>query len=145
MSENPFSKPFILDINSSPLKWALVICPHLLSLVVIFAVGVFPPELKIILSITVTLSLYYFLRLHIFRSLKNSVLSIQQDSNQNWFIKASKQDKTPALLLNSSFISNAFIILNYKDMSSNQFSALLTPDSLSKDQFRHLKVRITTN
>jgi len=80
--------------------------------------------------------------LHYFRNLNNSVISIQIDSADNWYLTTAKNTNLSASLLPTSFNSNILIILNYIDINNQKYSVLITPDSLSNDEFRRLQVRL---
>jgi len=71
---------------------------------------------------------------------------IFQDSSKNWLIETKNQTNKKAqktvLLMPSSFISNKLILLNFIDSKNKKYYALITPDSLSQADFRHLFVRV---
>ena len=125
----------------------MVFVPHVLAvLVVIFLVPVLW-LIKLGLVSLIVLSLMYFLQLHVFQKLHNTVINIQQDSVNNWLVTTLGDDNKPVQreLLPSSFVSPYLIILNFS--SSNRilpFTALITSGSLSEPDFRHLRVRLKT-
>ena len=147
MSFNPFSAPLSLKIKPSFQKWLMITIPHIFALFVIGFVGDLSLIVKLVLLIVIIISLIFFSRKHLFQSSKYAVLSIRQDSAKNWFILARGKDELKAVdLMSSSFVSNYFIILNYKpkysNYLSNKYSVLITKDSLSTDNFRQLKARL---
>ncbi len=138
-----------LIIKPSFQKRLIVFLPHLLaSLIVLYVVDLSLFTL-FILVLGIAVSLVYYSKLHIFQSLKKSVLSIKQDSAKNWFISTKNGYHEEAVnLLGSSFVSNRFIILNYAHNNSvnlfPKYSVLITKDSLSTDEFRRLRVHLKT-
>lgn len=142
MSVNPFSKPLMLEIKPSLQKSLLLIIPHILTLLIVISVKPFPVSFRFILATLVLLSTVYFFRLHFFKSLKNSVNSISQDSAKNWLIFIKDNEQKEVELLGSSFVSNMLIIINYIDINYNKYNVIIAPDSLSSDEFRRLIVRI---
>jgi len=67
---------------------------------------------------------------------------IFQDSSKNWLIETNQQAQKTVLLSGSSFISKKLILLNFIDTENKKYYTLITPDSLSESNFRHLFVRI---
>ncbi len=146
MSVNPFNKPLSLSIKPSRLKWAIIIVPHLLALVMVVSFDVFSVIVTIMLVSLIALSATYYSRLHLFRQLKKSVHTIQQDSANNWGLSlyddGEKSETISAILSASSFISNSLIVLNYRDNTGSQYSVIIPFDSLSSNDFRRLRVRL---
>ncbi len=146
MPINPIISPFKLVIKPSTQKWLILLIPHLIGAVLLLSVAAFPFWLKAFLISLIALSFSYYLRLHLTQSTPKSVLSIQQDSAQNWFItlnsKLGETEPKSVELLPSSFISKALIVLNYRDDQRSTYGVLLTPDSNSINDFRHLTIRI---
>ena len=153
MSSNPFNKPLVLITKRTTQKLLLIAIPHSLAFVITLTVPYFTLNLRLIILLFIALSFSYFSRLHLFTSLKKSVLSIKQDSAKNWFIlnRGSKNNEyKEVVLLPSTFISNILIIQNFSDPSQQgwskpQYTAIFTPDSISAEEFRRLKVRIKVN
>lgn len=145
MSLNSFNSPLSLRIEPSYQKWALILVPHFLALLMAALLEVFNPISKILIIILVCISSVYYIRLHIRKTLKKSVQRIYQDSNKNWFIDVNDTDyeyiKKEVRLLDSSFISQFIIIMNLLDDNNISYTALIAPDSLPKDEFRRLVVR----
>jgi len=147
MSFNPFNAPLSLKIKPSIQKWLIILVPHLLAILLLSNVGDLPFLLKLALIIGILVSMVFFSRLHLFQSLKHSVLSIRQDSVKNWFVLTAGESELKAVtLMPSSFVSNHFIILNYTLQNpkylSQKFSVLITKDSLAVDDFRVLRARL---
>lgn len=125
----------------------MIFVPHLLAiLIVIFLVPVLW-LLKLGLATLIVLSLLYFFQLHVYQKLSNSVISIQQDSANNWFV-TTLHDNGQAVqreLLASSFVSPYLIILNFSGSNSLlPYTALVPPGSLPEKDFRRLRVRLKT-
>lgn len=152
MSSSPFSIPFAINIKASLQKCLLIVIPHL----VIGAIVLMAPPLNLYIKGTaillVLLSFVYYFRLHIKADLKQSVSAIRQDSAENWGLQlhsSENQDYISVALLASSFASNVLIILNFSDTSKGSlakgaYRVLITPDSVSEDEYRRLKVRLKT-
>ena len=143
---NPLNAPFYQVIESSLQKALLILFPHLATLALVLGVSVFPLAIKLLLVIVITLSTLYYSRLHLLQTLKKSVKTIQYDSANNWFVKTYDENHESSLksvvLLPSSFISKALIVLNYRDNTGSNYSALITADSISSNEFRRLRVRL---
>ena len=147
MPKNPFIAPFSLKIKSSPQKLLLITAPHLFLLILVLEINIFLPSLKLFLILLIVTSAYYYSRLHYFYSSNKSVTELRQDSNKNWKISTVKKHNNGELfsvdILPSSFVSKWLIILNLVDnKSSNHYVLLLTPDSISVHDFRHLTIRL---
>lgn len=147
MSFNPYNAPLLIKIEPSLHKWLIICVPHLLAMLLISNVGDLSFFLRLILLMGITVSVTYFLRLHIFLTLKSSVLSISQDSVNNWFVHTTGESELKSVtLMPTSFLSNYLIILNYKlDNSkylSQKYSVLITKDSQSSKDFRILRARL---
>ena len=147
MSSNPYNAPLLIKIEPSLHKWLIICVPHLLAMLLISNVGDLSFFLRLTLIMGITVSVTYFLRLHIFLTLKSSVLSIRQDSVNNWFVHTTGESEPKSVtLMPTSFLSNYLIILNYKlDDSkylSQKYSVLITKDSQSSKDFRILRARL---
>jgi len=146
MPLNPFIKPLSLTIKPSLQKWFLIVIPHLLAILLILNIGVFPLWSKFILALFVTASFAYYFQSHLALKLKKSVISFQQDSVENWFITLSGSDNNiepkSVSLLPSSFISKLFIVLNFQDNSGSHYNVILMTDSISNNEFRYLYIRL---
>ncbi len=146
MSINPIISPLNIAIKQSMQKWLILVIPHLMAIILSLAVTSFPLWLKVSLFILTVLSFIYYSRLHLFQNSDKSVLSIQQDSAKNWFVTLNKKhgeaEPKSVKLLPSSFISKSLIILNYRDDQRSNYRVLITPDSYSTNEFRHLSIRI---
>jgi len=142
MSSNPFNTPLALTVKPSFQKWLIVLAPHFLVLIVVLSLDVFNFSLKIILVIFIIISAIYYIFLYLRQTLEKSITMIFQDSSKNWLIQTNNQAQKTVLLMPSSFINNKLILLNFIDSKNKKYYALVTPDSLSKSDFRHLFVRV---
>ena len=148
MPLNPFLKPLSLTIKPSLQKWLIIIVPHLLGLLLITSIDMFPLWSKFIIGVFITLSFTYYYQYHIALKLKKSVVLIQQDSVKNWFITLSNNtnnnDPKSVNLLPSSFKSKLFIVLNFQDNNGSYYRAIILPDSISSINFKHLYIELNT-
>ena len=155
MSSNPFSTPFALAIKPSFQKWLFLIAPHLIILILILFASSLSWYLKGSGIILVVFSFVYYYRLYIKANLHRSVISIRQDSAKNWGILlqlsavSGSKEYINVSLMPASFYSNFLIILIFSDLSQRsmvkaRYSVFITPDSVSEDEFRRLKVRLKT-
>jgi hypothetical protein len=146
MPINSFKSPLSLIVKPSPLKWLIILIPHLVIFLLIIMVDVFPLWSKIILAIFVAFSFAYYYQYHLSLKLKKSIILIEQDSVENWLIKLSNIESNTepknAKLLPSSYISKLFIILNFEDIKGSHYSVLITPDSISRINYKHLYIRL---
>lgn len=146
MSANSFNTPLFLAIKPSIQKSWVVLAPHALALVLVASVSVFSLLIKFIIIALILISAITFYRLHLKQNLKKSVISIQQDSAKNWFLttydKGQDNNVKSVILLPSSFISKMLIVLNYRDDSGSYYSVMLTPNCISSNEFRRLRVRV---
>ena len=135
---------FSVSIHASPQKWALVLVPHFISLIVAFSVVQVSTLLSIALIFAIAYSAYYFLHLHVWLDSNKSVRSIYQDSRNNWFLITAANEEKSVSLMPESFNSNYLIILNYTDINKTKYAVIVTPDSILTDFFRQLKVNLRT-
>lgn len=146
MPLNPFIKPLFLTIRPSLQKWLIIVVPHLLVILFIINIEIFPLWSKLILAMLITVSFAYYFQSHLALKLNKSVVSIQQDSVKNWFIILSSSDNNSkpksVSLLPSSFISNVFIVLNFKDNNESHYSVIIMPDSISSNNFKYLYIKL---
>jgi len=139
--ENNFS----LIIRSSKWKIALIILPHFFSLILLF-LAIYQEFLNIVFLSVVFLilsSLIYFYRLHLTRTLSQSVQSIHKDSKGIWWVVLyDGNEKRQVSISGESFESNILIILNLECLLGKIFTVLITPDSVTTEEFRVLKVML---
>jgi len=135
--------PLTVPVQTSLMKSLIIFVPHLIALVFMIFFVDLPWFILLFLISLITVSIVYYLRLHLLKNLKKSVISVHQDSTRNWHIVCAHQDnKQPVELQGSSFISPLMLILNFKDINNKRYSVLFMPDSLPEQYFRRLRVRI---
>ena len=146
MSLNPFKVPLLIEIKPTVQKGLLIFTPHFLALSMIASFDVFSLAVKGILLIFISISAGYYFRLYVMQKSKKSVISIQQDSANNWFItthdKGHEAPPKSVILLASSFVNKYLILMNYRDNNKSYYSTIITPDSISSNDFRRLQVRL---
>ena len=146
MSLNPLKVPLLIEIKPTLQKVLLIFTPHFLALILVASLDVFSLAVKGILLIFILISTGYYFQLFVMQKSKKSVLSIQQDSANNWFITTHDKDHEAApksvILLASSFVNKYLILMNYRDINKSYYSAIITPDSISSNDFRRLQVRL---
>ncbi len=127
-------------------KWLLVLLPHFVSFILILSLihVQMPAFVLIFLLLLIVFSCFYYLRLHIWLSAKNSVKLIFQDTKNQWFLVNSAGEEKSVCLLPDSFYSNYLLILNFVDIYENKYSVIITPDSVPRDSYRQLKVSLIT-
>lgn len=147
MSFNPLNVALNQPIKPSLQKSLLIIVPHLIGIIIVLSFTVFSLWLKLQFIVIVLASGFYYTRLHLLQKSKKSVISIQQDSAKNWFISThDKGHEVPpksVILSASSFGNKYLIVLNYRDINKSYYSAIITPDSISNNDFRRLQVRLS--
>lgn len=67
---------------------------------------------------------------------------IYQDSAKNWFISSHDSKRIEVQLLDSSFVSQFLMVINFIDLNKHEYPILITPDSLPKDDYRLLIVKL---
>lgn len=133
-----------ISIHASPQKWILVLLPHFVSFIVVFSLVQVSNLLSIVLILLIVFSTYYFLRLHVFLGASKSVKSIYQDSRNNWFLITANNEEKNVSLMSESFNSNYLVILNFSHFDKANYVVIVTPDSVARDSFRQLKVKLRT-
>lgn len=141
MSENSYSRAFSLIVEPTLQKRLLIIIPHYLAIALVLFADQVPNYLCLLITLLVLISGFYYYRLHITKKSKNSVVTLNQDSMKNWFIVTKDKRNIQVSLLKSSFVSNAFVVLNYADINLTNYTVVFTRDSLSISDYRHLIVR----
>jgi len=147
MEINNFNTPLSLEIKSSFHKYLIIIAPHVFAISLLIFIISLPLLTTLVLIATVVFSLTYFLQLHCLNALNHSIITIKQDSLNNWMILFTNESEMKAAhLMASSFTSNHFIILIYKIDNAYYFQkkacVIITKDSLPKQKFRLLKSKL---
>lgn len=143
------NSPFRVPVNPSLTIILLVVLPHLIAISIVFLLVLTSNSItSLILAsscatiVFILFSLVYFARLHLWQNLKKSVLEIKQDSAQNWTLLTRDRELEQLELLNTSFISTFFVVLNFRGLKRDVYTALFAVDSLPDQDFRRLRVRI---
>ncbi len=147
MSSIQFKQALTIKIKSSLSKKLLIVLPHVIVVVILFIFLDFKGLTLIyfLLSLLcITLSLIYFVRLHLLFSSNQSIYNIHNNINDNWSLILRNNEKVNVSISGTSFSSNLLIILIFKDESKKQYSVIIIRDSVTQSEFRRLKVRIKT-
>ena len=137
-----FNKPFVLAINPSLQKCLLIIIPHCLALILVISLPIYSMLVTYLLFVLIVNSLAYFSFRYVALSLNQSVVSISQDFEKNWFLSTTQSKRIEVELLGSSFVSKFMIIINYIGINKKMYTTIIMPDSLPKDEYRRLFVRL---
>lgn len=130
-------------------KHILILFPHMFTAIILlaFLVAERLDLIYLLLSLVFILaSYYYFVRLHLKRNLNKSICEIRKSINDEWSLVLKNKSEQRVSILPSSFSSRFLIILNFQntDIKKDSYSAIITPDSISIEEFRRLKVFIKT-
>ena len=143
---NRFKRP--LDIHLKPsMDVAIALATmHLSVAVAIFFLSSrkINTALFLLILISIALSYLYYYRWHVVRTLEKSVREIHISARDDWFLVNSSGQKIAATVLQNSFISNTFLVLNFRSAHDDKYTVLLTKNMIDCDRFRRLKVRLKT-
>jgi len=148
LSLNQFNQALKINIEPSLHKRLLIILSHLFISIVLVCITILSKLNILYLFVSLScifISFFYFVRLHINKSLKSSVLKVEKRANDYWMLTIKDEIQVKAVTTGANFISNHLILLNFKDQNKNSYIVFITPDSVSKESFRKLKVMIKTN
>jgi len=137
------NQPLAIEISSSLQKQLLVYLPHAISVIIFVWLSrstSIPLIVIALMMVGAGLSVYYFHRLHISNTLQRSVKLISKDASSNWQIVLSNNNTERVSLDNTCYRSNFLIILNFNDVAKNNYTALITPDSVTTEEYRKLMV-----
>ena len=124
-----------LDLHKSVIFYCFLIINFLLVLVSLLLL----PVSLIIKLVLVLFMLYASLR-HL--SQRRNIVSIKWHKDNSWFIFLNTGEKIDASLLDTSFISHVFCVLNFELKTGKLFSYTIFYDSVSHNQLRQLRVRM---
>ncbi len=138
-----------IDVAVKPTLMTLfmVLLPHVVVVLIMLFLVPVSGVMKLVMISLIFLSCLYFLQLHVFQALRHSVIRIQQDSVGNWLVTMAGKGNhaIPCELSSSSFISPLLVILNFKCAHFLfLYTALITPGSIARQDFRRLRVRLKT-
>lgn len=139
---NSLNQALSLDIKASLQKTLLIVAPHLIgALVLLFTYkrSMYGVWFSGALLIGIIVSLFYYLRLHGQMKLGRSILAINRSPQNQWSI-TTRQDGSKSVELTHSYSGKYLIILNYLDPENRKYTVYITPDSVSSEIFRQLKV-----
>lgn len=132
--------PLHLQAEISRQLITFLLASHLLGALV----AVFMPALwwwKILLLLAVTVSGIYFWRLHVSRSLRQSVLDVSFYATDNCLVRT-RGGSVFAVLDDSSFLHPWLCVLNLRTRRGKLHTLILPSDSLPADILRQLRVRV---
>jgi len=141
--ESPFNAPLRLDIPVAIGTLLIIVVPLLfIALVVLVFTPIHWGFLLLVVLLVATIG-FYFTRLHYWQNLKFSVLEINQDAQGQWSVRTNSKENDWhfVTLLETSFVSTFLLVLNFQG-KRRRYSVILPADSLDKDTFRRLRVRI---
>ena len=124
-----------LDLHKSVIFYCFLIINFAL---VLLSLLLLPVNLAIKLVVVIFM-LYACLR-HV--SQRRDIVSIKWHRGNSWFIFLTTGEKVDASLLDTSFVSHAFCVLNFELKTGRQFSYTIFPDSVNRNQLRQLRVRM---
>lgn len=133
--------PLYLQPEVSRQLIAFLLITHLLALGVILFMPFLPWWGKALSLLVVAYSGWYYWRLHILRSLPQSVLDVHFYATDNCLVHA-QADSVFAVLDNSSFLHPWLCVLNLRSRNGKLYTLILPNDSLSTDILRQLRVRV---
>lgn len=137
-----------ITIKSSLLKQCLIFIPHLFVsiLLIVLCLYYHLSILFLVLSqLLILFLLFHYNKLYLTLKNKNSIISLEKNISHDWKIDLNDK-QIRARLLNSSFVSNWLIILNFKNDETKQYySCLILSDSIETDTFRRLKIYLKTS
>ena len=148
MSLNHFNQTLSINVRSSLAKKILIFFPHIIIcfLLFIFLEMKGTSFIYFLLSVAcIFLSVFYFVRLHLTQNIEKSVRLISYCAQGGFDIILKNDVRVKVKILSASFSSNFLIILNFENDLDKQYTALITPDSVSKEEFRKLKVLLKVN
>ena len=134
MFSNQFNQSITINVKSSLIKQLLIWFPHAISttiLILFLKLQLLNITYFLLLIICIVISLVYFIRLHLLFSANKSIQNIQKSTNDIWKVTFKNGVEENVSLMNTSFVSNLFIILNFNDSTSKQYSALISSDSVT--------------
>ena len=98
--------------------------------------------LRIIITLAISIHLFYILRKYVFLASAKSVTGFWQQGNSNiWNIKTKIKDTIIGRVEYPIFVSNFLIIIIFcPDNGSNKIKVPIFKDALSQNSFRKLKI-----
>lgn len=131
----------ILTIQTSKKLMLVLISLHLLACLSIVLAS-FYWQVKILLLISILLSLIYQLCQRVWRICPRSVIAIETLGNQDWLLSFANGDSHVAKLQGDSVCTTHIVILNFRLKRCNCVSITLLTDSLPSTIFHNLRVSL---
>jgi hypothetical protein len=139
MSSHKYAAPLRLEPDTSRILLRLLLFAHLGALLLCLLPG-FSPLIRLVIMLSVILSLLLVFR----RFYSGSTFKwLQWDEQGIWVLCRHDGRQLDAELLPDSYVSPYLVILNLRCLDGTRCpSQLLLPDSLDKETFRRLRVRL---
>lgn len=91
---------------------------------------------------SVIVSFYYTVNTHVLGRGESSVCALLWDAEGDWTVTSCRGQQWAAKLLPGSYVHPRLMVLNFALESRGHRSVLLLPDSLDRNTFRRLLVRL---
>lgn len=140
MIDNPYLRTLRLPVKFPLLVIIIIILVNSLSFFLPWATSL-TIKIKIIISSVILINLCFFIYKRLFFDKKVGDKELVLTGDDKWIVKRYDGKSIPAELVDSSCVSSFFVILILKYEEKNHFF-IFTSNSLEKDQFRYLKVRL---
>lgn len=114
---------------------------HLGALLIIFLIEI-PLWVKILAVFFLLFSLMLTLRQHVFRAVPDAIANLVWEEGDDWIMSLKNGNQLGAKMTTSRFISPWMTVLNFVDESKRKRAVVLLADSLNKESFRQLRVRL---
>lgn len=101
---------------------------------------------KIVLLLLCLSSMVYVWRKYVLLTTANAIVEISCAADGAWFVRNNKNELTKVCLCGDSIVSNLLILINLKleNAKKKHASTIIFRDAMAADNFRRLKVRLTT-
>lgn len=147
MPLNKFNQSFTLKLKLSLARQAFILIPHgfiACILAVFWVLNEVTTVYFLVSLLCMSISLIYFVRLHLIGNLNKSIRTIQKSVNNNWSLTFKDGTEENVRIAGTSFSSNNLVIITFKNVAEKNHTVLITPDSIDQNLFRILKVLIKT-
>lgn len=109
----------------------------MLTLLSLLELSVFAP----LTMITLSASFIYYCRQHQWLESDATIVSLERDAKQKWYLESKNGKRTQALHFYSCYITPSLLILNFKGDSFWSYkTVVLVVDALEAEKFRKLRV-----
>lgn len=139
---DPYKAPQIIEPEDSWQLKGFLLGSH--AAVGLFCLFLFPAAwwVRLLLVLIVFASAYYYIRLHVLKDLKRSVVRAVIDAENKWEIMLADHSVHKAQLHPSSFISTFLKVLNFKVDDQRLYTLLVFPDAIPTETARRLRVKL---